>query len=502
MGTRLAGGDAGPVHHLLDRAAARSPAATAVRDDTGAWSYAQLHAASRRAAGWLRRRGLARGDRLLVSVPNSRHLVAVLYGALRIGVIVVPVGVQARPYQVAAVARDAGPRLLLGDQPDRLAGATGAVPQAQVADLDELSRELARAQTPTVPSEAAPDDIALLIYTSGSTAGPKGVVCRHRQVTFAVAAIAARLAYRSDDVVCARLPFSFDYSLYQAFLCAHAGAELVMVASQDELSAFRAMRASGATVLPVVPPVAQNLLRLAVRGTDGFRLRLITNTGAELTRGVADRLRATFPGVQVVPMYGMTECKRISIAEPDEDLHRPGTVGRALPGTRVEVVDEAGAPVPVGDVGEILVRGPHVMDGYWRDPGASAQRFRSDPATGERCLLTGDYGTLDGDGTLTFVGRRDDIFKRRGVRTSVNEIEAAALDIPEVEEAVAVLVGPGRECALWVRGTIPPEQVLRGISDRLEPAKVPDRCLLTPELPRTASGKIDRQCLAARLAEA
>ncbi|GLH99258.1 class I adenylate-forming enzyme family protein [Phytohabitans aurantiacus] len=483
---------------LLDRAAGRAPDAIAVRDATGAWTYPELRLAAGRVAAALRRRGVTRGDRVLVSLANSRHLVAVLYGALSAGAAVVPVSVQARPYHLAAVAGDAEPRLAIADTAERLASLAAGVP---VAAIDQVMAETDHTGHSGVDG-AEPDGIALLIYTSGSTAGPKGVVSRHRQVLFAVDAIAGRLGYRSDDVVCCRLPFSFDYALYQAFLSVHAGAELAMVDARDELTAFRALREFRATVLPVVPPVAQTLLALAGRRASEAPapLRLITNTGAELTRSVADRLRAAFPGAAVVPMYGMTECKRISIAAPDEDLSKPGTVGTPLPGTSVTVVGEDGEALPAGQVGEIVVRGPHLMDGYWRDPVASAERFRVEPATGERYLRTGDFGAMDADGALRIVGRRDDVFKRRGVRTSVNEIEAAALDIPEVQECAAALVGTARECVLWVRGDIPPEHVLKGIGERLEPAKIPDRCLVVDALPRTPNGKIDKNLLKAELA--
>ncbi|WP_422769371.1 class I adenylate-forming enzyme family protein [Plantactinospora sp. WMMC1484] len=498
----MSGGNGGPdddrgqlVHRFLEDAAARWPDAAAVRDESGSWTYRELLSASQRVASWLRHRGVRQGDRLLVALPNSRRLVAVIHGALRAGVAVVPVSAQARPYHLAAVARDARPGLALGGDPERFAAAVAALPGLEVIDPDQAAREWAVLTPRDDPAGVSGSDLALLVYTSGSTAGPKGVVCPHRQVAFAVEAIAGRLGYLSEDIVYARLPFSFDYSLYQMFLCAQAGAQLALASAADEISAFRWLRTFRPTVLPVVPPYAQTLLGLAGRSESGVRPRLITNTGAALTRGVADSLRSTFPGVAVVPMYGMTECKRITIAAPDEDLTKPGTVGTALPGTRVEVVGEDGAPLPPGRVGEIVVRGPHVMAGYWQQPAASAERFGSDPATGERILRTGDFGTLDEQGAVAFVGRRDDIFKRRGVRTSVGEIEAAALDIPEVEEAAAALVGAARECVLWVRSRLRQEQILKGIADRLEPAKVPDRCVLVDELPRTSSGKIDKKRL-------
>ncbi len=141
-----------------------------------------------------------------------------------------------------------------------------------------------------------------------------------------------------------------------------------MTGWQSELTAFRFAVEYGATVMPLITPVAQTLVRLGERGGPGTRLRLVTNTGAVLTRSVADGLRRVFPGVRLVPMYGMTECKRISIARPDADLELPGTVGTALDATRAEVLGEDGKPVPAGETGQIVVRGPHLMDGYWRDP--------------------------------------------------------------------------------------------------------------------------------------
>lgn len=476
------------VHRFLDDAAALRPAATAVRDEQGAWTYRELHDRSLRAAAWLVDRGIGRGDRVVVRLPNSRQMIALLYGTLRIGAVFVPLNRDMRPYELSTVLANAEPAMVITEAADGV-----PVPSAAtVLTLDEVSRELDRAVPGQPVAEVAPSGIALLLYTSGSTSAPRGVVCRHEQVVFAARAIADRLGYRADDVVYCRLPFSFDYGLYQVFLAALAGCELAVTGWQSELTALRFAVEYRATVMPLVTPVAQTLVRLGERSGSGTRLRLVTSTGAALTRNVADGLRRVFPGVRVIPMYGMTECKRISIARPDADLEHPGTVGTALGSTCVEVLDEGGKPLPPGATGQIVVRGPHLMDGYWRDPVESARRFGAHPVTGERCLFTGDYGTLDEAGNLTFVGRRDDIFKRRGVRTSTLEIESAALDIPDVHEAAAVLTGPSRQCVLWVRGALGDVDVLGGIADRLGPARLPDRCLVVDDLPRTANGKIDK----------
>ena len=480
------------VHHFLDDMAERRPTATAVRDEEGAWTYRELQERSLRVMAWLASRGVARGDRVLVRLPNSRHAIALLYAVLRSGAVFVPVGQDMRPYELSRVLDNADPTLVITETGERVMTSSAAA----FVTLEEASAEIARSLPRHRTAEVDPSGIALLLYTSGSTSTPRGVVCPHEQVAFAARAIADRLGYRADDIVYCRLPFSFDYGLYQIFLAALAGCELAVTGRQSELTSLRFAIEYQATVMPLITPVAQTLVRLGTRSRAGTRLRLVTNTGAALSRSVADGLRSVFPGVKVVPMYGMTECKRISIALPDADLERPGTVGTALDATHVEVLDEEGKPLPVGTTGQIVVRGPHLMAGYWRDPQESARRFRPHPATGERSLFTGDYGFLGPTGDLTFVGRRDDIFKRRGVRTSTLEIEAAALDIPEVMEAAAVLTGTSRQCVLWVRSALRDVDVIRGITERLGRARLPERCLVvTGALPRTPNGKIDKRSL-------
>jgi len=207
----------------------------------------------------------------------------------------------------------------------------------------------------------------------------------------------------------------------------------------------------GVTVIPVVPSLAELLVRLAARHPAVLPVRLFTNTGAALTAPMIASLRARFPHASVVPMFGITECKRVSIAEYDGDLLRPGAVGRPLDGTELLITGDDGRPLAAGQVGEIVVRGPHVMSGYWRAPQLTAQRFRRDPVTGVMSLHTGDYGRLDADGYLYFEGRRDDMFKRSGLRVSALEIEAAACDVPGVRAAAVLPPAGTRDAVLFRR---------------------------------------------------
>lgn len=464
------------VHDILDQAAGQFPFHSAVRDANGSWNYRTLEQYSHAVAAWLTAEGVAAGDRVLVQAGTDRRLVAMFHGVSRCGAVFVPINPQMKDFHVRSVIESAEPRLVLTEQ-----GLTAAWPR-----IEELHGAGARAgRTP-----ADREDVAVLVYTSGSTAAPKGVIGPHGRVTFAAAAIQAVLGYRSDDVVFCRFPMSWDYGLYKVLLTALAGAEIVLAGGESDLVLLDRMHEVGATVVPIVPSLATMIAALAAR--DPARtapVRMFTNTGAALSPATMDSLRAAFPGAVVVRQFGQTECKRVSIMPPAEEHERPESVGRPLPGTRVQILGPDGAELAPGETGEIVVSGPHVMPGYWRDPELTSRTFRPDPATGEPRLHTGDYGRFDGDGYLYFEGRRDDMFKRKGIRMSTLEIEAAAMDIPGVRAAAAVPPAGGRDLILYAETTLDPHHVLRELARRLEAAKVPARCHVVDTLPLTTHGK-------------
>jgi acyl-CoA synthetase (AMP-forming)/AMP-acid ligase II len=468
---------------LLVGAAARTPDAFAVRDAGGVWTYRELAGYAARFAGWLLARGVRPGDRVLSALPPSRLAVAVLFGSSAAGAVLVPVHPGIGDLQVAALLADAEPAVVLG------------VADESIVDVEAWWSEVLATPALPTPVPRTGDDLALLVYTSGSTAAPKGVMCPRGQVAFAVDAIARRLAYRADDRVFCRLPLAFDYGLYQALLCAEAGAELQLPPQSGDAGLVRMLHDWRSTVVPLVPSLGAMLVRLASRDTRRLcDVRLLTNTGERLDPQLIARLRGCFPEASVHLMFGVTECKRISILEADGDLERSGSVGRPLDGTEVLVVDEDGRPVPHGDVGEFLVRGPHVTAGYWRAPDLTRLRFRRGPDG--TTLHTGDFGYRDADGYLYFVGRRDDLFKRHGVRMSVTEIEAATADVEGVRAAALVRPDEEADMTVFVVGQVDGAEVLAQLRRRLEPAKVPARCVVVPALPLTPNGKVDRPRLA------
>ncbi|MEU0989395.1 AMP-binding protein [Streptomyces sp. NPDC005953] len=489
---------------FLTAAVGAHPDSPAVRDRYGVWTYAELDAAADSFSRVLEGYGIEPGDRVLARVGSVREFTALLYGTWRRGAVLVPINPGMKAYHLAAVLADSRPSLIVVEEGER-SGADGLEWPAQVpvAVLGEVDLSGAADPASRTQVKVPADRLSLLIYTSGSTSAPKAVACPHGPVAFAARAVAARLGYRADDTVLTAVPLSFDYGLYQILLSALAGAELLLSGPSDHARLLGFARDHGATVVPLVPSLGELLVRLTSRDRQPTRVRLFTNTGAALNAPLIAALREAFPGAAVAPMYGTTECKRITILEPDGDLARPGSVGPALPGTEVLVLDEDGRRLPPHEIGELVVRGPHVMAGYWQAPEQTALRFRHSDESGVT-LHTGDYGWLDEDGHVYFQGRRDDLFKRRGARMSSVEIEAATLDIEGVREAALLVPEDDRDMVLFVVGEddrLTDEQVLLRLGDRLEAAKVPDVCHVLTALPLTPNGKIDRKELRRRLVE-
>jgi acyl-CoA synthetase (AMP-forming)/AMP-acid ligase II len=495
------------LHHLLDQQADRAPHARALSRAGHSWDYVELRRRSLAAAGWLRRYRVNRGDRILILDRNNLETLALVFGASRIGACYVIIRDQTQPYQLRHILADCSPRLVIGSGTavTRLPGTAGVPCVDFAAVTDTAPADRARDEQAAGAPPVLSTDPVSLIYTSGSTALPKAVVSTHQQVLAAVHAIHSRLQYRDDDVVLCGLPLSFDYGLYQTFLACVGGSAVVLGSDEDAgPGLLRCLVRARISVLPLVPSLAVTLCRLLDRHARQHagsgpehplaRLRMVTNTGAALSPALAARLRALIPGVAVVAMFGLTECKRVSIAEPDLDLVRPGSVGRPLPGTEVFAVGPDGRRLAAGEVGELVVRGPHVMAGYWNAPELTATRFRRD-YLGRTTLHTGDYGYLDSDGYLYFVTRRDEIYKQNGFRVSTTEVEAAAMDIAGVELAV-VLPPDGRHGArLAVSGTISSRQLIKELRARLEAPKVPAECRIFDTLPLNGNGKVERRAV-------
>ncbi|MEW2531006.1 class I adenylate-forming enzyme family protein [Streptomyces sp. NPDC047071] len=488
------------LHEILDRAADRDPESAALSSRDRGLTYRELATATTAMAARLRHEGLRRGDRIIVTASDGIGIAILVYAASRVGAVFSVLHEQVRGGPLEHVLRDCEPTLLVSDDLD--AGRTAVEHGVHALVLDELVRtaldaDTAQAAAPAGPSALSVDPVSL-IYTSGTTSLPKAVVSTHQQVLFAATAIQERLEYRSDDIVYCPLPLSFDYGLYQVYLAALSGARLYLATiAEVGPPLLRSLEEADATVLPSMPSLSDRLAWLLGRSSGRpSRLRLLTNTGAALSESTMAALRAALPHLRIQVMYGLTECKRTAIMPPDGDLDHPGSCGLPLPGTEVLIVDDNGDRLPAGVIGQIVVRGPNVMAGYWRRPELTAERFpRTEGLFPE--LRTGDYGWQDEDGYLYFSGRRDDLYKERGFRLSTTEIEAAATRVDGVTSA-AVLPPEGKRTALLaVVADVTADQVREGMRNHIEPFKIPRRCVRLDALPTNGNGKVDRKKLAA-----
>jgi acyl-CoA synthetase (AMP-forming)/AMP-acid ligase II len=215
-------------------------------------------------------------------------------------------------------------------------------------------------------------------------------------------------------------------------------------------------------------------------------------------------LQELFPGARLYSMYGLTECKRCTYLPPEELRRRPGSVGIAIPGTEAYVVDETGARADAGEVGELVIRGPHVMKGYWENAEATDRALKPGPFPWEKVLYTGDLFRADADGFLYFVGRKDDIIKTRGEKVSPKEVENVLYALPGVSEAAVVgvpdpILGMAIRAIVVGDGRLTAQDVVRHCARHLEDYMVPKEVEFRSELPKSDNGKIARREIAAAL---
>jgi long-chain acyl-CoA synthetase len=485
-------------------------------------TYRDLDRASDRLAGALTARGIARGDRVAIFMDNCREAVIAIFAALKAGAVFSPINPSTKADKLAYVINNCRARALITQDKLR-AAANAALAEAPsialvlVAGAGEptvrgaVSFEAAlAADLPPPPAPGIDLDLAMLVYTSGSTGFPKGVMMTHGNVVAAATSITTYLGNTPDDVILNVLPISFDYGLYQVLMAAQVGATLVLEQSFAFPQAILAkMQAERVTGLPLVPTMAAMILQMRDLTPGAFpHLRYITNTAAALPPVHITRLQELFPGTRLYSMYGLTECKRCTYLPPEELARRPGSVGIAIPGTEAYVVDANGERAAPGETGELVIRGAHVMQGYWENPEATARALRPGRYPWEKVLYTGDLFRADADGFLYFVGRKDDIIKTRGEKVSPKEVENALYGLPGIREAAVVGVSDPI-LGLAIKAVVAADpganltahDVIRHCARHLEDFMVPKMVEFRDALPKTESGKISRREVAAQTLE-
>jgi amino acid adenylation domain-containing protein len=505
------------LHDYLLQTAARLPDKVAVVCKGVQVSYAEMNAASNALAHALVRRGLKRGDRVIVFADNTVEAAIAFWAVLKANAVVSVVNPLTKGDKLAYLLNDCRAVALVTDA--HLAGVyqaalersphvrtvivSGSPDERSLAKLPggiAWAAALAGEERANPPARTAIDvDLAAIVYTSGSTGEPKGVMLTHRNMLTAAASVSTYLGLRESDVVLMVMPMAFDYGLYQMIMSFRVGARVVIERSfAFPAAVLNVMVKEGVSVFPGVPTIYAVLTEMKTLASyDLSRIRVVTNTAAALPLKHIQRLCELFPMAQIFSMYGLTECKRCTYLPPADLARKPTSVGIAIPNTEMWLVDENDQKLPAGQVGQLVIRGATVMRGYWEKPEATAKKLRPGPLPGELVLYTGDYGRMDEDGYLYFVGRMDDIIKSRGEKVAPKEVENAITNIPGVKET-AVIGVPDEVLGQAVKAFIVLEQgakltekdIRRECQSRLENFMVPKFVALVNDLPKTTTGKI------------
>lgn len=501
--------DASTLVHLLARSAAARPDAEALVADGVALTYAALWAQVERACESLRQEGLASGDHVALILPNSPAYVVWFYAILASGAVVVPINPDAATAELINRLQHSGATAAILDRSRLARPSLEAVADSgiDIVNSDAVMADSAAGQQPTAIDLPAIDagDLAAIFYTSGTTAEPRGVMLSHRNLVSNTLAISEALALRPSDRVLAALPFFYAYG--NSVLHTHLAAGATVVIEQSLMYPQRVvdtMRAQQITGFPGVPSMFTSLVERSSFGAGASalpRLRYVTQAGAAMRLSDIARVRARFPNVAFHVMYGQTEATaRLTMLPPRDIDHRPGSAGLPIRGVRLRVMASEDREARPGETGDVQVSGPGVMLGYWRAPAATASVMTDNGL--ERWLRTGDLGYVDDDGFLYLTGRRADLIKTGAHRVLPAAIEEAALELADVAEAAACGIPDpmlGQSVLLVVvprRGAnLTTAAVQAHCRKRLTRHMVPARVVIAGALPRTASGKVQRQTL-------
>lgn len=520
------------LHHLLFNNLAQSAESPAIVLKGNRVSFQELTLQVQQQAHSLQSLDLKLQQRVAIYLPKQIETVSSFLAVSAAGGVFVPINPVLKAPQVAHIMMDCNVKILITSK-SRLLNLQSALHECTdlraVVLVDTLSEAITDQHyevidwptytkrtndQPQLSITQIDSDIAAILYTSGSTGKPKGVVLSHRNIIAGAESVAEYLNIQSCDRLLAALPFSFDYGLNQLTTCLLKGATCVLMDYLLPKDVINALEKYQITGLAAVPPLWAQLADLNWPESIDQHLRYMTNSGGKMPKAVLQKLRSKTPNAQFFLMYGLTEAFRSTYLPPEQIDIRPDSMGKAIPNAEVMVVREDGSPCAPHEPGELVHRGSLVSLGYWNDVAKTAERFK--PAPGqlpglpltEIAVWSGDTVTMDEEGYLYFVGRRDDMIKTSGYRVSPSEIEeviyasgivkeAAAIGIEHATlgQAVVVVVSPQPD------SDFNPQALIDTCKANLPNFMIPAKIEVLADLPRNPNGKIDRKILSHQFAD-
>ena len=506
--------------------AKRHPSKTAIIIRGEEFTYSSLRDNSEKLASFLVSSGIKKGDRVAICMNNSWSSVVSIYAVTLAGAVFVIINPQTKANKLGYILKDSGAKILITEvflKKEFLKSLDYTEDINKIIITGKTDIELNHDGIEFVGFESIllneikcleafpkiiPNDLAAIIYTTGSTGFPKGVMMTHQAMVFASWSLIEYLRLNEEDRIILLLPLAFDYGLYQLFMSITIGSTLIIEQSFIfTASIYKQIEKYRPTVFPGVPTIYAMMIAGNQKNKISFdSITKITNTAAALPAEYITDLKQIFPNALIFKMYGLTECKRVCYLEPELIDIKPDSVGKAIPGTEVFLLSPGGEPVSTGEPGILHIRGPHLMSGYWNQEVLSMKVLKQSKLPGEKVLCSNDWFKMDIDGDLYFLGRNDDIIKSRGEKVSPIEIENVIYKIFGVKE-VAVIGIPdeilGESIVAFitthVTAQISEKEILQECSANLEMFMVPQRIILLNEMPKNSNGKIDKLILKARI---
>lgn len=515
------------IHHFIEQNAEKNPAAIALRLKSDTLTYAELNELINKVARGLIHLGLSRHDRVGIYLPKTFESVASIFAASAANGAFVPINPVLKSQQVQHIINDCNVRVLITNS-GRLEGLKKHLTQLpslthivvvddQTVNVSSLAhtkllnwQALLSSTSSQLPDAFTTNDMAAILYTSGSTGQPKGVVLSHNNLIQGAISVAQYLNNTSADIILSVLPFSFDYGLSQLTTAFYAGASCVLLDYLLPNDIIKAIDKYQVTGLAAVPPLWSQLCTIQWPVNSANTLRYLTNSGGALSTSHITTLQTRLPNAQLFLMYGLTEAFRSTYLPPEQIALRPTSIGKAIPNAEILVIRPDGTECDANEEGELVHKGPLVSLGYWNNIEKTEKRFKSAPArsegimTPELAVWSGDTVKRDADGYLYFVARSDDMIKTSGYRVSPLEIEqvlyqhqyitnvvAMGVKHPQLDQAILVIASGHDE--------LDDERMIKSMmlhcQRELPNYMVPKQIILLDHLPQNANGKLDRTTL-------
>ncbi len=517
------------VHDLIAKTAQKQPNALALTFKKQTFTYNELLCYTKKIAIGYQSLNLVSGDRVGIYLAKNIPNIGCMFACSLTDNCFVPINPVLKARQVEHIINDCQIKVLITNQTrlqtllpklKQLTSLTHIILTDQESTIDLASKKITLlswdgfiANKKTVNftiTSPLKNQVAAILYTSGSTGQPKGVMLSHTNITLGAKAVVSYLNNTPKDNILAVLPLSFDYGLNQVTSSFLAGATCVLLDYLRPIDIIRAIDKYKITGLAAVPPLWSQLAKLPWSSANNSSLRYFTNSGGILTQATLQQLRTLLPQAKPYLMYGLTEAFRSTYLAPEDLDLKPGSIGKAIPYCEVLVVNKAGKVCEADEPGELVHTGPLVSLGYWNAKEQTAKRFKLAPnqnnsqASSELAVWSGDTVKKDSDGFLYFIARNDDMIKTSGYRLSPSEVEEILYQHTAVIEAaviginhallgqaiLAIITSNTKVCLTKLS-----KELLLTCQKNLANYMIPKEIILLPQLPHNVNGKIDRKQL-------